>query len=158
MSDYIKREYALAALFRDGELLCNARAVYDAIESIPKEDVMPKGKGLSLNDYQKLAGRTNGNLSPWNMIRNGCYGLNSEAGECIDILKKCEFMGHPFQPERLLDEIGDSLWYVAHTATGLGVTLEDVGWHNIHKLEERYPDGFDPERSIHRKEYENGVH
>ena len=49
------------------------------------------------------------------------------------------------------------LWYVAQTATGLGVSLADVAQHNIDKLRERYPDGFDPERSVHRPEYEEGV-
>lgn len=42
---------------------------------------------MTLNDYQKAAERTSGNLTSWDKIRNGCYGLNGEAGECIDILK-----------------------------------------------------------------------
>ena len=33
-----------------------------------------------------------------------------------------------------------------------GVTLEDAMEHNIDKLRRRYPDGFDPERSLHRSE------
>ena len=48
---------------------------------------------MTLNEYQKAAERTSGNLSPWDKIRNGCYGLNGEAGECIDLLKKVEFQG-----------------------------------------------------------------
>lgn len=43
---------------------------------------------MTLNDYQKAAERTSGNLTSWDKVRNGCYGLNGEAGECIDILKK----------------------------------------------------------------------
>lgn len=74
-----------------------------------------------------------------------------------DILKKVEFQGHTFDPNRLIDELGDVLWYVAQTATGLGVPLADVAQHNIDKLRGRYPDGFDPERSVHRPEYEEGV-
>lgn len=97
-------------------------------------------------------------LSPWNKVRNGCYGLNGEAGECIDILKKVEFQGHAFDPNKLLDELGDVLWYVAQTATGLGVSLEEVAQHNVDKLRKRYPDGFDAERSVHRPEYEGGTH
>lgn len=95
---------------------------------------------MTLNDYQKAADRTSGDLVPWDKIRNGCYGLNGEAGECIDILKKVEFQGHTFDPNRLIDELGDVLWYVAQTATGLGVSLADVAQHNIDKLRERYPD------------------
>ena len=43
-------------------------------------------------------------------------------------------------------------WYIAETATGLGVSLSEILNHNIEKLKRRYPDGFDPERSIHREE------
>ena len=48
---------------------------------------------MTLNDYQKAAERTSGDLTSWDKVRNGCYGLNGEAGECIDILKKTEFQG-----------------------------------------------------------------
>lgn len=112
---------------------------------------------MTLNEYQVAADRTSGDLSSWDKIRNGCYGLNGEAGECIDILKKVEFQGHDFDPAKLLDELGDVLWYVAQTATGLGVTLEAVAQHNVDKLKKRYPDGFDSERSVHRPEYERGA-
>lgn len=43
---------------------------------------------MTLNEYQMIANSTSGQLDPWNRIREGCYGLNGEAGECIDILKK----------------------------------------------------------------------
>lgn len=36
--------------------------------------------------------------------------------------------------------------------THCGATLEDAMEHNIEKLRRRYPDGFDPERSLHRNE------
>lgn len=34
------------------------------------------------------------------------------------------------------------------------MTLEDIAMRNIAKLKHRYPEGFDPEKSIHRPEYE----
>lgn len=112
---------------------------------------------MTLNDYQKLASRTsNPDLTNRGLIENGVMGLCGEAGECIDILKKVEFQEHEFDPNRLIDELGDVLWYVAQTATGLGITLEDVGQGNIKKLEKRYPQKFTAERSIHRPEYEEG--
>ena len=113
---------------------------------------------MDLNEYQCLAQRTsNPDLTNWQKVQNGCYGMCGEAGECIDILKKVEFQGHTFDPNKLLDELGDVLWYVAQTATGLGVTLEYVAQHNVDKLMKRYPDGFDSERSVHRPEYEGGA-
>ena len=112
---------------------------------------------MDLNEYQGLAQRTsNPDLTNWKKVQNGCYGMCGEAGECIEILKKTEFQNHAFDPVKLIDELGDVLWYVAETATGLGATLEDVALHNIGKLKSRYPKGFDAESSIHRPEYEEG--
>lgn len=85
------------------------------------------------------------------MVLNGVMGLNGEAGECIDIVKKHLFQGHELYIDKLVDELGDVLWYAAVTAAGIGVTLEDVMQHNIDKLRKRYPDGFDVERSVHRE-------
>ena len=47
-------------------------------------------------------------------------------------------------------ELGDVMWYVVETAAGLGLTLEDIARMNIAKLERRYPQGFDTERSVNR--------
>lgn len=113
---------------------------------------------MQLNEYQKLADRTSNHaLTPWQKMSNGCMGMCGEAGECIDILKKVEFQGHSFDPNRLIDELGDVMWYAAQTATGLGISLEDVAKANINKLKARYPDHFTPEQSIHRPEYEGRV-
>ena len=112
---------------------------------------------MDLNEYQCLAQRTaNPELSNRQKILNGCYGMCGEAGECIDLIKKVEFQNHGFESLKLLDELGDVLWYVAETAAGLGYTLEDVANYNINKLENRYPKGFSSENSIHRPEYEEG--
>lgn len=78
----------------------------------------------------------------------------AKPGECIDIVKKHLFQGHELDINKLVDELGDVLWYAAVTAAGIGVTLEDVMQHNIDKLRKRYPDGFNAERSIHREDNE----
>ncbi len=108
---------------------------------------------MNLNEYQALAQRTSGNGTPHghDRVLNGILGLVGEAGECADIYKKAMFQGHTFITERLIEELGDVLWYCAELATGLGYTLEDVAQCNIDKLKKRYPDGFDPERSLHRE-------
>ena len=106
------------------------------------------------NKYQQLALRTSSHESNGDMVLNGVMGLNGEAGECIDIVKKHLFQGHPLDTDKLLDELGDVLWYVAITADGIGVPLENIMQHNIDKLRKRYPEGFDAERSIHREDNE----
>lgn len=103
------------------------------------------------NEYQKLAMRTAGDDDAQYLLENGVMGLNGEAGECIDIVKKWHYQGHELDTKKLKDELGDVLWYVAITAAGIGAELNDIMQHNIDKLRKRYPDGFDVERSIHRE-------
>lgn len=104
---------------------------------------------MKVNEYQQLAMRTAEQKSrAWS---NVALGLAGEAGECADIVKKYLHQGHPLDTEKLMKELGDVAWYVALGATVLGVTLEEVLAANIEKLKARYPDGFDPERSLHRE-------
>lgn len=106
---------------------------------------------LSANDYHRAAMRTSGTYdNQLAMIRNAAYGMNGEAGEVIDLLKKHEFQGHPLDREKMLEETGDVLWYIALMAEAWGVTLQEIMERNIEKLMERYPDGFDKSRSINR--------
>ena len=44
------------------------------------------------------------------------------------------------------------IWMIAEICTALDFTLDDVMQTNIDKLKARYPDGFDPEKSLHRKD------
>jgi NTP pyrophosphatase (non-canonical NTP hydrolase) len=106
---------------------------------------------MNMNEYQKLAQRTANTKLPSAKIENGILGLNGESGECADIVKKCLFQGHELDREKLIEELGDVLWYCAELAAGLGVGLEEVARRNIDKLRRRYPEGFDPERSVNRE-------
>ena len=118
------------------------------------QEIYDGGKHMTGNEYQCLALRTASGIEQYDLTLNGVMGLNGEAGECIDIVKKHLFQGHPLDTDKLLDELGDVLWYVAITADGIGVPLENIMQHNIDKLRRRYPEGFDVERSIHREDNE----
>lgn len=49
---------------------------------------------MTPNDYQQAALRTvPGDLPPERLLLNGLMGLNGEAGEAIDILKKASVSG-----------------------------------------------------------------
>lgn len=54
-------------------------------------------------------------------------------------------------PEKLADELGDVMWYVAGIAFINGFDLGDIGEENITKLRRRYPTGFSEEDSRNRK-------
>lgn len=106
---------------------------------------------MTFDEYQMMAQRTSNTDSPMRKVHNGAMGLCGEAGELIDHVKKYDYQGHTFDPNYLIDEAGDIMWYLAELAVGLGVTLEDIALHNIAKLRRRYPDGFEADRSVHRE-------
>lgn len=43
------------------------------------------------------------------MLLNRVMGLNGEAGECIDLLKKFIFQGHELDKNKLAHEVGNCL-------------------------------------------------
>ena len=113
-------------------------------------------KTMTVKEYQFLAARTiNTALDEKELITNGVMGLCDEAGEAIGLVKKWLGQGHELDRAHLVEELGDVAWYIAETATAIGVELEEVCKANIQKLMERYPEGFSAERSVHRKEYLN---
>lgn len=107
---------------------------------------------LTLNDYQRMARRTAGTKKKSDKMEEALFGLAGEVGELCDHYKKYMHQGHDLSYDHMAEEAGDVLWYLAEIADALGVTLEDIARRNIDKLRKRYPDGFDPERSINREE------
>jgi len=104
--------------------------------------------GVSLDSYQRDANRTNTTAD----FANKALGLCGEAGEVAELLKKHLYHGHPLDREKLRNELGDVLWYVATLASDLGIPLSDVASGNVDKLRRRYPEGFSVERSVNRGE------
>ena len=108
---------------------------------------------MEINEYQKLAMRTlNPEIDKKELILNASMGLCGESGEVIDLVKKHLFQGHDLDDERLIEELGDVAWYLAEAATALNVDLSEILEKNIKKLENRFPDGFNSNRSINRGE------
>lgn len=105
---------------------------------------------MRVDEYSEQAQRTSSTTRADQKLENGILGLCGEVGELADLWKKYRFQGHPFDKERMAEELGDVMWYVVETARGLHLTLSEVCWQNVLKLRERYPDGFDPTRSINR--------
>jgi NTP pyrophosphatase (non-canonical NTP hydrolase) len=91
------------------------------------------------------------NHEHYGMLVNGVIGLGGESGECLDIVKKHLFQGHELDKAHLAEELGDCAWYLAISAHAIGYDLETVLQNNVDKLKQRYPDGFDTERSLHRE-------
>jgi NTP pyrophosphatase (non-canonical NTP hydrolase) len=116
--------------------------------------------GMDASDYQYKASRTliqkpdfiisdKGIMLVWCAI-----GLTGEAGEVAEVIKKGVFHQHGLDREKLLKEIGDTLWYLAGLCSVLDVDISTVMEQNIEKLRIRYPDGFSAEASRRRVDVE----
>ena len=107
---------------------------------------------MKANEYQKLASRTiNKNLSNIQNEHHALHGMVGEIGEIHSIYQKI-YQGHEVSDEHLKKECGDLLWFIAEYCTANGWELEDVMQMNIDKLIARFPEGFEVDKSLHRKE------
>ena len=107
---------------------------------------------MTFDEYQELARRTqNKDLSVRQRTEHALFEMASEIGEIHAFFQK-EYQGHDIDEEKLEDEVGDLLWGIAELCDVYGWSMVDVAMRNIDKLRKRYPDGFDPERSVHRNE------
>ena len=110
---------------------------------------------MTLDEYQTEMLRTAGSaLHTVDGLLICALGICGEGGEAADIVKKHVYHGHPLDRAKLIDELGDVLWYVARMSEALCTTLDSVAAANISKLRKRYPEGFSSERSINRLEEE----
>lgn len=136
---------------------------YTPDDILPKKEpeILPPNDPRSIftpNKYQEHAMRTkpkdpkDNRIAALPMLVNAALGLCGESGEFADQLKKFAFQGHKLNREHLEKELGDILWYVALACDALGTDMETVMMKNVIKLQSRYPDGFDPERSQNREE------
>lgn len=111
-------------------------------------------KYLGMIEYQELVERTR-NYNDTE-LSNYTLGLVCEAGEFGDIIKKHIYHGHDLDLDKVKSELGDVMWYLSNICNVLDISLEDVAMKNIEKLKNRYPDGFDNNKSINRIEYIKG--
>lgn len=110
---------------------------------------------MKINEYQELAMKTlNPNLQQNQVLINAVMGLCGESGEAIDLVKKHLFQGHELDKTEFIKELGDIAWYLAEACTAIGVELEAVLEGNIEKLKQRFPNGFNSNASIERKDEE----
>lgn len=106
---------------------------------------------MNFNEYQLQSRRTRPTEQMHEeSVVNAALGVADEAGEVAGVAKKHIFHGHTDNAEKMKEELGDVLWYVAWMADLYGYSLSEVAQGNIDKLRRRYPDGFDAERSRNR--------
>jgi NTP pyrophosphatase (non-canonical NTP hydrolase) len=72
-------------------------------------------------------------------------GLSAEVGELENVLKKIirddDGLITQEKEDRIIDELGDILWYVAEIATLFDIRLSYIAIQNMKKLKERVKNG-----------------
>ncbi len=101
---------------------------------------------MELNEYQRVANLTD--QRPVGPDDDGdavlvfpLMGLASEVGSLVTQYKKRVRDGdaHALFSDRVAEELGDVLWYVANLAAKLNLDLEDVAALNLKRITERWP-------------------
>jgi NTP pyrophosphatase (non-canonical NTP hydrolase) len=78
-------------------------------------------------------------------------GLSGEVGSLLSEYKKFLRDGpaHELFPEKIAEELGDVLWYLANAATKFELNLDNVATSNIEKTQDRWPpEGSQPPYSF----------
>lgn len=108
---------------------------------------------MNVNDYQNEALRTaQVGKCPDELLMEAALGLAGESGEVADIVKKVMFQGHLLDDEHIAKELGDVAWYLSLATYAIGYKLETILEMNVEKLRNRYPNGFESDRSVNREE------
>lgn len=107
---------------------------------------------MTIQEYQQAVKRTvnQGVKGKDERIKNFCFGLGGETGELLDLFKKHFYHGHKLNENKVKNEMGDVLWYIANIANEYNFSLTEIMEININKLRKRYPNGFSEEESINR--------
>ena len=88
-------------------------------------------------------------------LLTAALGLGSETGEFVEIVKKMVLQGKPASDDNIFHmkrELGDIMWYWTTACASLGLDPFEVINENQKKLEARYGEKFEVERSEVRKE------
>tara|TARA_B100000945_G_scaffold68121_1_gene51397 strand:+ start:1511 stop:1927 length:417 start_codon:yes stop_codon:yes gene_type:complete len=107
----------------------------------------------SLNDRMKEIDHS----SPIDSARliTAALGLGSETGEFVEIVKKMLLQGKPASEDNIFHmkrELGDIMWYWATACMALKLDPFEVIKENQDKLEARYGEKFEVDRSEHRQD------
>ena len=100
---------------------------------------------MTLDDYQQAANATaiygDRITSPMDRVQYTVLGLNGEAGEVAEHIKKAlrddDGVVNDERRAKITKELGDVLWYLAQTATEIGVPLSEIAAGNVAKLTSR---------------------
>jgi NTP pyrophosphatase (non-canonical NTP hydrolase) len=72
-------------------------------------------------------------------ILHAAIGINTEAGELLDAIKKAFIYGQTINVENVIEELGDLEFYIQMIRNAMQINRGEVLEANVKKLELRYP-------------------
>lgn len=103
---------------------------------------------MNFQEYQSAALRTAPEQEQVAGLMHASLGLATETGEFTSEVQRISQYSKPFTAEmhsHMIEELGDTLWYVALACEHLGVSMKKVAELNIVKLLTRFPTTFSGE-------------
>jgi NTP pyrophosphatase (non-canonical NTP hydrolase) len=83
-------------------------------------------------------------------LLHAAMGMSKESGEVQDLLEKAIFFNQELNVEKILDELGDILWYMSLALNTIGQSFEEVMRRNDAKLKARFPSKYQDELAKNR--------
>ena len=90
---------------------------------------------MKLNEYQQESLLT---LQPGADLLYVYAKLMIEASESTQIIFKHVYHNAPLDKDKVIEEMGDTLYYLSVAASLLGYSLEDVALSNVAKIRKRH--------------------
>lgn len=157
---YIDEAREIAAQIWTKEKHARKSMDHELAEDIARLLVKHASTRIPATDRVKLATRTESpvtedmvsRLSDPGLIRllHAGIGMATEAGEFLDQLKKHIFYGKTVDVVNLMEELGDTDWYMNLCCDVLNTTMEVIEVANIKKLAKRYGEKFSQDGALLR--------
>lgn len=101
---------------------------------------------MEFNEYHSAAIRTAKLFSDLGQdLAHAALGLTTEVGEFTTEVKRISIYRKEMTPEmraHMLEELGDTLWYIALACEHLGCPMDRIARDNIDKLRKRFPEKY----------------
>lgn len=101
-----------------------------------------KGYMNAFKAYQDHAAMTRNpslRIKEKSSILISALGMCGEAGEVANYLEKVYGQEHHYEKERVIEEVGDTLWYMMDLLTVLGIDIGEVIEENTKKRRRKFP-------------------
>ena len=115
-----------------------------SVESLDYAALLTRMNKLELEDDCNLS-----------QLLTAALGLTAESGEFTEIVKKIILQGKPYNEDNVFHmkrELGDIMWYWVTACSALDLDPFEVISENQKKLEARYGEQFEVQRSEVRKD------